>query len=667
MALVFVLLDSKMNTTRRHLLLTTEQTAPAWRQLMMGLCCMVAFLFSSAVRADGRLAVEHFLKGEAEFAANNLDAAEAWYKKSLELIAEDGPVIVGRETVERAVGSGRFATRQIQEDQHRADYFPNRRLAEIDAKRIEAMRRHAPPQLRIEWLALNEPTRDKVLDGGEKASLAFTVSNFGGSPALDVRLDVAVNDAHGLQFARQVDIGTIASNESVVANVPIEAARDVFTGNPQFTVLARERDGYATAPIAIAVATRPHEPARIAVSDVQLADLTGDGMIEATEMVTVTALVSNVGRGVSNQLIARLDLGKNVFTGPEYAEPMVLGALYPGQARTVRFTFLTNSDFDDDQKIPATLRVVDVSDNRVGEKDLDAHVHVPADKAVKQARVVAESDVGRDALDIAVKMPRSKKSNPDAVAVVIGNRNYTKAGLPSVKYAHNDARLMKDYFVTSMGVDEHNVLYIEDGTAASFYELFGNNETHMGRLFSYLKPGQSDVFVYYSGHGAPDISTSGAYFVPVDVDPNYLAVSGYSLDLFYRNLAKLPARSVTVVLDTCFSGNSDGGFLLTNISPASVRVKGEVPALANATIFTSAKPHQVSAWYHEKRHGLFTYYFLKGLSGAADADRDHAVTSTELGDYLSAEVSQQARRKYGREQNPMLIETRPLVMTEYEQ
>jgi len=115
-------------------------------------------------------------------------------------------------------------------------------------------------------------------------------------------------------------------------------------------------------------------------------------------------------------------------------------------------------------------------------------------------------------------------------------------------------------------------------------------------------------------------------------------------------------------LDTCFSGNSDGGFLLANISPANIRVKSESPGLENANVFTSTRSQQVSAWYHEKHHGLFTYYFLKGLSGAADSDKDKIVTSSELGDYVAAEVPHQARRKYGLEQNPVLIEKQPMAM-----
>ena len=63
------------------------------------------------------------------------------------------------------------------------------------------------------------------------------------------------------------------------------------------------------------------------------------------------------------------------------------------------------------------------------------------------------------------------------------------------------------------------------------------------------------------------------YFVPVDANPRDLKSNGYRLQTFYDNLAKIPAKKMTVVLDACFSGNSEKGLLCKDISPALVKVK----------------------------------------------------------------------------------------------
>ena len=222
----------------------------------------------------------------------------------------------------------------------------------------------------------------------------------------------------------------------------------------------------------------------------------------------------------------------------------------------------------------------------------------------------------------------------------------------------NDSRIIKQYLIKTLGFDEENILYFEDATAANFTELFGTKENFQGRLSNMLKKEGTELFVYYSGHGAPDLKTKNSFFVPVDADPNYIALSGYSLDLFYKNIAKMTTNKVTIVLDTCFSGNSDGGYLLGGISPAIINIKQAKHQIKNAVIFSSTRSGQVSTWYHEKKHGLFTYYFLKGLAGAADNDENLVITSSELANYVKNSVPYQARRLNGIEQNPVISQNK---------
>lgn len=74
-----------------------------------------------------------------------------------------------------------------------------------------------------------------------------------------------------------------------------------------------------------------------------------------------------------------------------------------------------------------------------------------------------------------------------------------------------------------------------------------NRKNPQGKLYNNLQPEKSDVFIYYAGHGAPSVKDKKGYFIPVDCDPQYIEQGGYSLDLFYANLAKLPA-SITCII-----------------------------------------------------------------------------------------------------------------------
>ena len=224
---------------------------------------------------------------------------------------------------------------------------------------------------------------------------------------------------------------------------------------------------------------------------------------------------------------------------------------------------------------------------------------------------------------------RTGLSNRNAIAVVIGNRDYTIKDVPPVQFAVKDARLMRDYLIRTFGYREGNIILLENATKGAFERVFGTEQEHQGQLFNWLRKG-SDVFIYYSGHGAPDPKTRKGYLVPTDADPNYIRLTGYLLDTLYKNLAKLPARSLTVVIDSCFSGGSDAGPLLRGISPVGIRIENPLFLRAGVSLLTASSGSQVASWYREKGHGLFTYYFLLGLRGEADRNKDKRITFKEL-------------------------------------
>jgi hypothetical protein len=241
------------------------------------------------------------------------------------------------------------------------------------------------------------------------------------------------------------------------------------------------------------------------------------------------------------------------------------------------------------------------------------------------------------------------------------NGKYGVAGTPNVDYALRDAAVMREYLVKTLGYDAKNILYYENLTYAGFAQIFGKEGDSRGKLANWVQPGKSRVFVYYVGHGAPDPENGDAYFVPVDADPQFLKSSGYRLQTFYDNLARIPALSTTVVLDSCFSGNSAGGLLFKGVSSISLKAKA-VAAPQQLTVFASSRDDQMSNWYDEKRHSLFTYYFLKGLGGDADADRNRSITVAEMESYLNDNVPRMARRLKGAAQAPQISGDRGQVL-----
>ena len=253
--------------------------------------------------------------------------------------------------------------------------------------------------------------------------------------------------------------------------------------------------------------------------------------------------------------------------------------------------------------------------------------------------------------------PTTGFKNPKAVAVVIGNRGYTRAEIPSVEYADRDAALMKRYLVESFGFREENIIFETDAGLSTFQRIFGSRDSYRGQLFNFLAADRSsDVFVFYSGHGAPDPATNGTFLVPADADPQTLSLTGYAVRTLYENLAQLPARSLTVVLDACFSGLSDRGTLLRGISPLTLRVENPVLAAPNAVVLSASGGTEVSGWYDQKGHGLFTYVFLEQLTQSLQAtDGRDPLTARALRERLAPEVVRLSRRLRQRDQTPQVF------------
>lgn len=240
----------------------------------------------------------------------------------------------------------------------------------------------------------------------------------------------------------------------------------------------------------------------------------------------------------------------------------------------------------------------------------------------------------------------------DDVAVVIGIEKY-QGQVPAVQFAKRDAQTMRDYLVKSLGYKPENVILLTDdqATRAALDKVFHPK----GQAANYLKE-NSRLLVYYAGHGAPDMESKQAFLVPYDGDPNYAKITGYGLSDLYANLGKLPARQVTVVLDACFSGASgrseQADMLIAGARPLFIAVDQAIPQ-DKVTVLAAASGEQLSNYFPEQQHGLFTYFFLKGLGGAADLDHDKKITAQELHAFVKDQVTAQARRM-NREQVPSL-------------
>ena len=313
------------------------------------------------------------------------------------------------------------------------------------------------------------------------------------------------------------------------------------------------------------------------------------------------------------------------------------------------------------------------NENAKRERALDSAVEVrvaelEAASAAERARVAAvaaqqelDAEIARAntalSREVPLVAPKTTLKNPNAVAVVIGNQTYQRGEVPPVDYAVRDAAMMRRYLVQTFGFREENIIFEQNASLATLTRIFGSKDDGKGQLHAFVSPdSSSDVFVFYSGHGAPDPGSGTAYLVSADADPQSIRLTGYPMRQLQTNLALLPARSVTLVLDACFSGLADRGALLRGMSPLTLRVENPVLTMPNSVVLTASQSTEVSGWYDAQRHGLFTYVFLDALTKAfQEGGAGEIPTAQQLQSAITPEVMRLSRRLRQRDQTPQVF------------
>ncbi|BAZ21217.1 peptidase C14 caspase catalytic subunit p20 [Kalymmatonema gypsitolerans NIES-4073] len=241
-----------------------------------------------------------------------------------------------------------------------------------------------------------------------------------------------------------------------------------------------------------------------------------------------------------------------------------------------------------------------------------------------------------------VALPDSNLNYGERWAIIVGISNYQDDGIQNLNYAHRDAeelaKLLQSPFGGGFKEDNIHKLINEEATTVNITRA----------LRSFLKkPAREDlVMIYFACHGAPDTDRpDNLYLLTHDTDCK--DISGTALPMREINLSlkeNLLAERVIIIADTCHSaGISEKGIRSASDNSGAINrsfqeVKESKKGFA---LLTSAEANQVSR--EDKRwgegHGVFTYYLLEGMRGAADRNpRDGTVTVGELFEYVRENV-----------------------------
>gem|GEM_PF-5636622 len=264
-----------------------------------------------------------------------------------------------------------------------------------------------------------------------------------------------------------------------------------------------------------------------------------------------------------------------------------------------------------------------------------------------------------------------KAPSPDYFAnkrfhyIVMGsNGNELSNGYPPLRYAERDAIAVSqllnkeaaagyasfdgvaligpDFISDSAKVIIHQVLLSADSNDVVFIYVATHGHYDPLRNENYL--------LTYDTYWQDSVYYDDIYNQEINTISNITTQTSISYEWLANEIEKSKAGLIILIIDACYSGTeddiedlvayrNDGGMIFKKISR-------EKP---NSRIFLfSSYKNQPSIEDDSLGHGVFTYFLLMGLGGAADSDNDNIVTIRELWKYVVQSVNKYFQDRFGR-------------------
>jgi len=550
-------------------------------------------------------------------------------------------------------------------------------------------KRGLPPILYAS-LSFEDDNNNSILEANEKAKITLDIRNQGKGPAQDLRVTVkdSIVDPN-LLIGIVGKIPFLLPNEQTRIVIPLSAGMEIKSAEHKLTLEIKEYFGYDMDPAYLYVNTIQFQEPRLAFAGLEVVDLgegtqaiRQDGKLQAGEQVKVKITIQNQGQNVSkNTRYTLKSRDQNIFIPDGEG---TLGDLGIGEVKELWVTISPNKRVTTTGNLPLFLTLMNEPKRgqlvdqmlplNLDQKPPDPvilNVRADMDKLQKQVfRYEVNSDrmtvnVG-NVIDIRQVSP-SIIHRRNAIAVVIGIEKYDHFVV--APYAENDASLLQNYFKNALGIEK---VYTYKSKEVSGFFFDNTFNPSFGELQKAIKKGETDLFVFYSGHGIPSKDGSMVFLLPSDGRMEAIESQGYDLNKLYANLQKLGAKSVTVFMDACFSGASRGSeqYKTENLTAmkGGVRIKTNVdqPWIADPafTVFVSSEFSETSLSFDPSETGLFTYYLCAGMQGKADLDGDKKITSGELSRYVIDRVKETSIKIRGL-QTPQFHGDENVVLIEY--
>lgn len=366
-----------------------------------------------------------------------------------------------------------------------------------------------------------------------------------------------------------------------------------------------------------------------------LRDQNQNHVLELNETFSVEFEVKNEGDAVAEGVA--VDLTGHAALVGRVTTPVALGLLQPGEVRRVTVDGKVGpvSDVEQAELICALQAAPNVT--------------LPAPK---KFFVAIRPDAGGnvDVLSVDVDQLPSKNgkvAQPQAVGIAIGVGTFRDRTVPAMKLAAHDAEVMGGYFKSVMGLPPQKVKVAVDakGLKDDWIELFEQ------WLPKQAGP-NTTAYVYVAGRALVDSETGAVSMLPYDA-----TVTGqtrtFSLARLQRALANAPVKQAVVMLELSLepsAGSDPSRMAMPRWLPQDAgEEQDRVMVMVGNAAVQEAQAYQIG------QHGLFTYFLLKGMRGAADLDKNGTVLTGELCAYVHGQVGAVAHQQSGAAQETLCL------------
>lgn len=359
-----------------------------------------------------------------------------------------------------------------------------------------------------------------------------------------------------------------------------------------------------------------------------------DQVLQPGESVAVEVEVKNEGSVEANDVKVVVE-GKSDLAAL-FPKEIALGLLQPGEAR----------------RTSVTKEIPDKPQGWYGELALKVRTTTPL-AAPTSTKIftfgMRPRDVSAEEIVDVDRMLQGLAAfrQPKAIAISIGIEKFNNDQLALVKYAGHDAEIMAEYLRTIEGIPGERVRLLLNEQA---------QRKDLEEIFEQWLPKRADsntvVYVFFTGRAFVDGATGAVLLAPYDgtgATPGGL----YPLRRLQETLNTLPIQRAILFFDVSVDP-------MPGTDLASVQTPNWGSGMGHERKdrdmwMVGNRGLQDAHVYEPGKHGLFTYFLLRGLQGLADADRDGMVIAGELCTYVRGQVSRVAREQFGGKQDPICL------------